>query len=272
MEEDDSKVRECFAYFGRIIYITQGIEKGILNLLILNYQNISKLRFDEIFAEKSKLTFGQLKREVIEKKILDATSICRMEWFHEIRDWLVHNYWWERAVEFYRDDLRHKIVEELDTLAFELDNFNSLIDAKCQQILQDKGINISTLFQSLAMSDKTPNSIKSLRKLTKDETLIGLYMYKEDGMQIPIFEMSDNTLWTLCECGLSLVENIKKESLNVMIKTTGIFPVKQFNPCPKIINEEWDYELDLKKDGLRIIVKPQMLDKKFIYTWSITKM
>ena len=120
MEEDDSEVRECFAYFGRIIFLLQELEKGILGSLMLSYKNITQERFDELLAEKSQLTFGQIKRDIIENKIFNEKIIAKIERFHELRDWLIHNYWWDRTIEFYREDLRYTIKLELDKYAIEL--------------------------------------------------------------------------------------------------------------------------------------------------------
>lgn len=269
MKENDNEIRECFAYFGRTIYMVQTIEKGILNCLILSYKNVTKARYDELLAEKSQLTFGQLKREIIEKQIFESEIIQRIEKFHEKRDWLAHNYWWDRAVEFYRDDLRFKIFEELDNLTTEFDEFNNLINDKYQQFISEHGQDFNKLFDEFTSFDKTPDN-PTFRKLLKNETLTGLFTYEsEQGYQIPIFRFEDNSYWTLCECGLTYFNNANfEQSLIPLDKTNGIFPVLQFNPRPKIIND-WDYELDLKKNGLYIKVQPSEIDGRFVFKWTI---
>ncbi len=271
MKDDDSNIRECFAYFGRTIYMVQTVEKGILNSLILSYKNITKTRYDELLAEKSRLTFGQLKREIIEKEIFNNEIIEKIEKFHEKRDWLSHNYWWDRAIEFYRDDLRYKIFEELDKLTTEFENFNKIIQEKSHQFLIKNGINPEQLFEEFASFDKTPDN-PTFRKFSKNETLIGIYLFEIDnGFQIPIFKLEDNSYWTLCESGLTSF-NMREinHDLQPLDKTIGIFPVMQFNPRPKIINE-WEYELDLKKKGLSVKVKLAEINGKFVFKWSIKK-
>ncbi|GIQ57647.1 hypothetical protein Flavo103_07830 [Flavobacterium collinsii] len=71
MTNDEFQIKECFAYFGRTIYMAQIVEKGILNSLISSYENCTKTRFVELLIEKSQLTFGQLKREIAEKNIFN---------------------------------------------------------------------------------------------------------------------------------------------------------------------------------------------------------
>lgn len=271
MTDDDKDINDCFAYFGRTIYMAQTVEKGILNTLISSYENLTKTRFDELLAEKSQLTFGQLKREITEKKIFSDEVAEKIEMFHATRDWLAHNYWWDRTVEFSRDDLRYKILDELDTLTTEFETLNEIIEEENNQFLIKKGVNVDQIMDDLSKLDKTPNN-PSLRKLTKDETLVGMYAYDVyPGFQIPIFQLEDSSYWTLCESGLTLfnleVDSIKFELLD---KTVGIFPVKQFNPKPKKIRD-WEYELDLKKKGLFVKVEPSEINGKFEFKWTIKK-
>lgn len=269
MNDSGNNTMECFASFGRTIYMVQALEKGILNSLLASYGDLTKTRFDELFFEKSQLTVGQLKREIIEKGIFSDEIIMKIEKFHEKRDWLTHNYWWDRTIEFSRDDLRHKIFEELDILNTEFYELNKVILEKNNQILINKGLNPEQLVEEFSELDKTPEN-PIFRKLSKNETLIGIYIFEpEYGFQIPIFELEDHTYWTLCESGLTffILEDINYK-LKPLDKTIGVYPVKQFNPRPKIKNK-WEYELDLKKDGLLIKVNPAKINGKFVFKWSI---
>lgn len=271
MTDNDKDIRECFAYFGRTIYMAQTVEKGIMNSLISSYENSSKTRFDELLVEKSQLTFGQLKREIKEKKIFSDEVLEKIELFHEKRDWLAHNYWWDRALEFSRDDLRYKIFEELDILTAEFETLNEIIIEENNQFLIKKGVDIDQILDEFSKLDKTPDN-PSLRKLTKDETLVGMYLYEiNPDFQIPIFKLEDGSYWTLCESGLTLfnleVDSIKFQPLD---KTIGIFPVKQFNPKPKTFRD-WEYELDLKKNGLFVKVEPTEKNGKFAFKWTVKK-
>jgi len=251
--------------------MAQAVEKGIMNSLISSYENLTKTRFDELLVEKSQLTFGQLKREIKTKKIFNDKVLEKIELFHEKRDWLAHNYWWDRALEFSRDDLRYKIFDELNTLTAEFETLNKIIEEENNQFLIKKGVNIYQIIDEFSKLDETPDN-PSLRKLTKNETLVGIYLYEVNpGFQIPIFKLEDSSYWTLCESGLTLftleVDSIKFHPLN---ETIGIFPVKQFNPKPKTIRD-WEYELDLKKKGLSVKVEPTEINGKFVFKWIIKK-
>ena len=269
MKDKETDIKECFAYFGRAIYVAQTVEKGILNSLISSYENLTKSCYDELLAEKSQLTLGQLKREIIERKIFSEEIIDKIETFHTKRDWLAHNYWWDRAIEFNRDDLRHKIFTELDELTAYFDNLNEIIKDQNNKYLIEKGLNIDQLINEFSQLNQTPESPSTV-KLTKNETLTGLYIYETmPGFEIPLFKLENNSYWTLCESGLTAFNlEIDNSKLKPLEKTNGIFPVKQFNPKPKI-KRDWEYELDLKKEGLSIKVKPFEVDGKFVFKWTI---
>lgn len=271
MDDKENEIKECFAYFGRAMYMAQTVEKGILNSLLFSYTNITKTRYDELLAEKSLLTFGQLKQEVIAKNIFDSDFIEKLEEFHSKRDWLAHNYWWDRSVEFNREDLRHKLFKELDEFNEEFEALYDLIEDRLTIIMKQNGLDPNELFDAITQLDQTPQT-PLLRKLTKNETLIGLYSYESAvGSLIPIFKLEDNTYWSLCEIGLTTFTQIEDErKLTLLEKTKDIFPVLQFNPRPKIATSG-EYELDLKKNGLFMKVEQVLVEKKVIFKWGIRK-
>lgn len=271
MTEDEKNIRDCFAYFGRTIYMAQCVEKGIMNSLISSYKNITKTRYDELLLEKSQLTLGQLKREIKQKEIFSENVVERIEIFHKKRDWLAHNYWWDRAIEFNQENLRYKIFEELDQLTAEFESLNEVIEEDNKKFLLENGVNIEQLVDEFSKLDKTPTN-PSFRRLMKDETLLGIYLYPaESPLQMLIFMLEDSSYWTLCESGLTFF-NLKVElgKLEPLDKTIGIFPIKQFNPKPKTVRD-WEYNLDLKKNGLFVKVQPNEISEKFMYKWEVKK-
>jgi hypothetical protein len=272
MDNEEKEIKDCFAYFGRTMYSAQVVEKAILNsLLFTQVNNITKERYDEILAEKSLLTFGQLKQEIIVKGFFAPEFIEELEKFHQKRDWLAHNYWWDRSVEFGKKELRPKILNELDVLYREFEKLNDLIEEILMVKIRNHGIDFDQLIEEHKKLDETPKT-PEFRKLTKNETLIGLFSYESaPNSQIPIFKLQDNTYWSLCEIGLTSFSKITNDKKLIPLeKTKHIFPVLQFNPRPKI-SEEGKYELDLKKDGLFMKVERIKTDNSFLYKWGIRK-
>ncbi len=269
MQEQDDILKEIFAYYGGAMYFAQCLEKGIMNIIVLKTieKGITKTRIEELIQEKSALTFGQLKRELKELNIFTENELKDIDTFHEKRDFLAHSYWWERTVEFYDPSLQHKLLFELNEYKSSFEELEKVIISKASGFIEQYGINMdATLLTMLSEGATTP--FEKFRKLSKNETVISIFGYNEtDSSQIPIFEFSDNTFWTISEVGLSQYKSdIADQKKFTIDKINGIMPINQFNPRPKII-APWNYELDLKKRGL--IMKISKLDSNCQLRWSI---
>lgn len=270
MTEQDYIVREIFAYYGRTMYLAQAIEKGIMNLIVVSQHKhgITKTRYDEILHEKSSMTFGQLKREIIDLDCFSDHELELIEKFHEKRDFLAHSYWWERAVEFYDEKLQYKLFNELDDLTEFFDSLNELIENKAKPFIEKHNIDIDSIRDEMIAQGKTI-PFDSFRKLNKNETIIDLFPYKNaENSLIPIFELEDRTFWTICEIGLTQYkfEVLQKNKLRFK-NFDGVLPISQFNPRPKI-NQPWNYELDLKKKGLKMMITKESNESPM--KWKIT--
>jgi len=256
MTEQDYTVREIFAYYGRTMYLAQAIEKGIMNLIVVNQHKhgITKTRYDEILYEKSLMTFGQLKREIKDLDCFSELEIELIEKFHEKRDFLAHSFWWERAVEFYDENLQHKLLIELDDLTEFFDSLNELVENKAKPFIEKHSIDIDGIRDEMIAQGKTI-PFESFRKLNKNETVIDLFPYKNaENSLIPIFELKDNTFWTICEIGLTQYKfEIIQENKLKFKGLKDFLPINQFNPRPKV-ETPWNYELDLKKKGLKMTI------------------
>ncbi len=270
MTEQDYIVREIFAYYGRTMYLAQTIEKGIMNLVITNQHKhgITKTRYDEILHEKSSLTFGQLKRDIKELNCFSENELGLIEDFHKNRDFLAHSYWWERAVEFYDEKLQHKLLEELNELTDSFDKLNDIVEGKIKPFIEKHNIDLGSIMNEMIAQGKTI-PFESFRKLDKNETVIDLYPYKNaENSLIPIFELGDKTFWTICEIGLTQYKfEVLQENKLRFKNFEGILPISQFNPRPKI-NNPWNYDLDLKKKGLKMVISKENDESPM--KWKIT--
>ena len=271
MNEQEYIVREIFAYYGRTMYMAQTIEKGIMNQIVVSQHKhgITKTRYDEIHHEKSLMTFGQLKREIKEIDCFSESELELIEKFHEKRDFLAHKFWWERAVEFYDEKLQHKLLIELDELTAFFDSLNEIVESKARSFIKKHNIDIDGIRNEMISHGKTI-PFETFRKLNKNETVIDLFTYKNaENSLIPIFELEDNTFWTICEIGLTQYKfEIIPENQLRFKNLEGILPINQFNPRPKIENH-WNYKLDLKKQGLKMIISRENNNSPM--KWKIRK-
>jgi len=248
----ETLTKELFTTYGLLVYLIQVIEKKILSLILSDNlkNNITQSRYDELLYEKSQLTLGQLKRDLKNTTLFLPRDLEKIERFHKKRDFLIHSYWWTKAVEI--ETAPNSLLHELKEFQTFFDEINSMLELKTLQFYIKNDINLDEIANEMISEGVTP-SLESFRPLKKNETLIDLFKYQNAiGSIIPIFQLEDKTYWTVCEIGLT---QYKKEIIpankTVITKVQSIFPIKQFNPRPKI-NALWNYNLDLKKQGLKV--------------------
>jgi hypothetical protein len=128
--------RETFAHYGLAMYHAQCVEKS-LAILVSSVFNKEFLpsdlnRRDEIQDEVFARTIGQLVTR-IRKQISVPLNLDRtLEDARQKRNWLAHEYFWERAGEVVTTRGRNKMIDELT----ELSDFFSRMDAHLVSIYE----------------------------------------------------------------------------------------------------------------------------------------
>lgn len=138
LDEDLDYTREIYAYFGLAIYGSQCLERtlsiALISVLNPNVINMTSEFFDFELELNFKKTLGSLLKELKKTQYFDD------EHFHEEltellkqRNWLVHHYFWNRAVHFMNKDGQQTMLEELKEIAARFQE----MDEKFMKILQD---------------------------------------------------------------------------------------------------------------------------------------
>jgi len=152
MDPRSELIREVFAQFGRAYFEAQSVEKELMVLLAtvlgpgddwLNQNGMAVL-----LDRYSKNTFGQLAYE-LKKKGVPTVVLDEIEAAVKDRNWLAHNYFWDRAIDFAREDKREGMVKELAAMA---DRFAAL-DAKLTPLVRkwgsDRGVTDEVVRQTM---------------------------------------------------------------------------------------------------------------------------
>lgn len=130
--DEGEHVKEVFAYFGRAIYAASCVETGITHaLLYLDYlasveedfrrtkglgfdQKKYQSDFDAFMERHFALTLGNLIKRLNDLASMDSELKDRILAAKRRRDFLVHHFWRERAVEFATRNGRSMMIDELD--------------------------------------------------------------------------------------------------------------------------------------------------------------
>jgi hypothetical protein len=118
MTPEDEQCREVYAYFGVAAYFAQCFEKSLCNFLMyhnaLTIGNVTQENAGEIARSIQKKTMGQLLKEI--KPVVtfgDPAGEALVDEALKKRNFLLHDYFWDRAIEFMSPNGRAKMLTEL---------------------------------------------------------------------------------------------------------------------------------------------------------------
>jgi len=263
---------KMFAFFGRTIYNAQTIEAIMATCIMIHIvknERITKARYDELFYEKTRQTFGQLKRQIIALKVFTEEELEKIDKAHVMRDYLSHNYLADRVVEFQKQEHWNKVIEELSHQWDYFMEVYKIIETKVIDFISEyPHIDLKGIEEKLLSEESTPE-IEKFRELNKNETVTDIFTYDIlPDFNIPIFQLEDGTHWTISERGLSQYKvQIDPLKIKRLKEVEDIFPIRQFNPRPRI-ESAWNYALDLKVKGLLLKITPA---EGLHFKWKILK-
>ena len=132
LDPESEQIREVFARFGLAMYNAQGLERELVIILATKYgpgpSRITKTQFDRIFERLESKTLGHLVDKIAPE--ISEDEQARLKKALEMRNWLAHGYFWERAIEFPSESGRSSMIEELQEAADEFDALDKLFTAR----------------------------------------------------------------------------------------------------------------------------------------------
>lgn len=269
-ESEAEHVQEVFAHFGEAMYQAQCLEKEMAILLSCYYTQtpteMSRRRADELFDGSLEQTFGALKNEIKRKIELLPETDVKLEEATVNRNWLAHHYWWDRVSELTVFSGRVKMLEELKELAALFFELSQVFSGMVKEWAFQHGLTQKDFDDSLAdvLSGPTPPRIKR-RKLNKTEMLVNVYSYIEESTTSLIFELDDNSFWSLCDCGFTYgPDGIDLSRLQLLPQFQKALPVK-ISPRPKGA-QRWKYKFQFN-GGYYFEVFPPDKNEKVTFKW-----
>lgn len=131
---DPDSTRETFARFGLAAYQAQCVEKQLAILLasahnpgFLSVEPDKRERFFQVEFEKS---LGQLVRRLRERVSINPDLEERLRRALSLRNWLMHDYFWDRAAEVMTPSGQSRMIPELQEAA----DFLATVDEELTEI------------------------------------------------------------------------------------------------------------------------------------------
>jgi len=278
LDMESEHIREVFAHYGLALYQAQCLEKEIGILLSGPYapapNRMSRWRYDDLLDSNFEQTFGQLVRRLREAAKLSSPVEQKLRHAVGTRNWLVHDYWWDRSGEFTTARGRQKMLAELSEFIALFEELDAFFSAASREWMSDKGIDQEVLDVEMAkyLSGVTPAK-QQRRQINKTETLVNVYFYThvgEDGEKVtPLFELADHTFWSLCDCGLTYgPTEIDTARLRSVLDFQKALPA-EIKPRPKGATN-WNYRIALST-GFYIEVLPVEKHGEFKFRWMLRK-
>lgn len=150
MDREDEEVRDVYAYYGLAMYWASCLEQSIFQHLLFfdhfpkaidSYEDANKWarEFDEFEEREMKQTMGKLVRRLKEAGQPTEEIKNSLDLALKARNWLVHSYFADRAVQFTLSEGRGEMISELQSLRDQFMACANSIDELSQPILEKYG-------------------------------------------------------------------------------------------------------------------------------------
>ena len=274
-QPNDELIRDLYATFGLAYYQSECLHRGLcIALAYLGFPKadfLTRPRVEELLAQSFSLTLGEVAENL--EGILPAEWNTEVQKAVELRNFLAHHFWFDRAHLMHNVDNVRLLIAQLNGYADKFDKLDARISAwsKLKEKQEQLGITDEILEDSLTkilageceepLPDK--KTVRELeKKLRKQQRLIRVWEPTlEGGGRSLILELADGTLWQLSDIGLGQTRFAEvgpdwKEHQNIKPHLPA-----DIVPRPKS-SKPWDYEFTLA-NGVVLWVKPGQRERTF---------
>ena len=139
IDPESHQVREVYAHFGLAMYMAQALERTLAMALTTVYgpgpRRITRKQYDSLLQSNFEKTLGQLVAKLRKKATIPDESEQMLSDALRKRNWLAHEYFWERAARFNTGEGRATMIDELKALIADLEK----VDARFRATVREWG-------------------------------------------------------------------------------------------------------------------------------------
>lgn len=276
-QPDDELIRELYARFGLAYYQSECLHRELCFVFALSGlpppEMITSRRVDERLAQAYALTLGDVATNL--EGVLPAELAGGLRKAVEARNFLAHQFWFERAHLMFNVASVQVLIVELDGYTQQFLRLDTLISDWKKPKLRELGLTDELIEDSqrriLAGEPGEPlpgrDTVRELgRKLSKPQRLVHVWhITKAQGSTSLIFELVDASLWQLSDVGLGWTRFQKVDPSWTEHPATKPHLPANILPRPKV-HAPWDYEFTLA-NGAMLWVKPGLREHTF--RWGV---
>jgi len=144
MSNDAREIKEISALFGRVVFFIQAFERQLgitlASVCLSDPDAVMREQYDALLSRNFKKTLGQLFHKVKDDLNIPDDVKQEIEAALQLRNFLIHNYFWERMIEFNTSTGRQAMLEELDQACLVFQEVDSKVTAITMEWAAKRGV------------------------------------------------------------------------------------------------------------------------------------
>jgi hypothetical protein len=164
MHSIDEIAKEFYGQYGHAMHAAQMLERGLLELFALHeYINnkLTEIKYYEILSNPKKWTLGKIISEIKVYNLFDNTQLGLLSKANEYRIFLAHMFWWERNIEFHKNEELVKLHKEIFSYIELFNDLLKVVENKINKTRFDNNLNLENKMGITNFNDREA-FIKSL--------------------------------------------------------------------------------------------------------------
>jgi uncharacterized protein YutE (UPF0331/DUF86 family) len=144
MDKDAMEIKEVSALFGRAVFFIQCFERQLgitlATVCLSDPDAVTREQYDALLSKNFKKTLGQLFHKMKGDLHIAEEMKQEIEAALELRNFLIHNYFWERMVQFNTSVGRQAMLEELYLACTVFQEVDSKVEAITKAWGEKRGV------------------------------------------------------------------------------------------------------------------------------------
>jgi hypothetical protein len=144
LDPESKQVKEVFARYGLAMYQAQCVERELAITLCTVYgpgpKRMTRDQLDRLYKTTFRKTLGRLVADLRSTGAVDVDLEKRLTEALEKRNWLAHDYFWERAVSILKPDSHRAMIAELQDAAEQFDDLDAQLTSLSRRWAEQHGV------------------------------------------------------------------------------------------------------------------------------------